>query len=60
MKEELEQLMKSLRMKRTIETYAEQLKAAEKEDIPYSDFLARLLRAEWCRRRFKREPFLPE
>jgi DNA replication protein DnaC len=47
MTEELEQLMKSLHMKRTIETYAEQLKAAEKEDITYSDFLARLLRAEW-------------
>jgi DNA replication protein DnaC len=47
MTEELEQLMKSLRMKRTIETFAEQLKAAEKEDISYSDFLARLLRAEW-------------
>jgi DNA replication protein DnaC len=47
MTEELEQLMKSLHMKRTLEAYDEQLKAAEKEDIPYSDFLARLLRAEW-------------
>jgi DNA replication protein DnaC len=47
MTEELEQLMKSLHMKRTFETYTEQLKSAEKEDITYSDFLARLLRAEW-------------
>jgi DNA replication protein DnaC len=47
MTEELEQLMKSLHMKRLIEIYTEQLKAAEKDDITYSDFLARLLRAEW-------------
>jgi DNA replication protein DnaC len=47
MTEELEQLLKSLHLKRTLETYDEQMKAAEKEDIPYSDFLARLLRAEW-------------
>jgi len=47
MTEELEQLLTSLHMKRTLETYAEQLKAAEKGDITYSDFLARLLRAEW-------------
>jgi DNA replication protein DnaC len=50
MTEELEQLMKSLHMKRSTEIYAEQLKAAEKDDITYSDFLSRLLRAEWhCR-----------
>ena len=47
MTEELEQLMKSLHMKRSLDIYAEQLKAAEKEDITYSDFLSRLLRAEW-------------
>jgi DNA replication protein DnaC len=42
--------MKSLHMKRSTEIYAEQLKAAEKDDITYSDFLSRLLRAEWhCR-----------
>ena len=39
MTEELEQLMKSLHMKRSLEIYAEQLKAAEKDDIAYSDFL---------------------
>jgi DNA replication protein DnaC len=47
MTEELEQLMKNLRLKRLIETYAEQLKTAEKEDISYTEFLSRLLRAEW-------------
>ena len=47
MTEELEQLMKNLRLKRAIEIYAEQLRAAEKEHISYTDFLSRLLRAEW-------------
>ncbi len=47
MTEELEQLMKNLHLKRTIEIYDEQLKAADKEDASYSDFLVRLLRAEW-------------
>ena len=47
MTEELEQLLKNLRMKKTLEVYAEQLRAAEKDDLSYTDFLARLLRAEW-------------
>lgn len=47
MTEELEQLMKNLHLKRTIAIYDEQLKAADKEDASYSDFLVRLLRAEW-------------
>jgi DNA replication protein DnaC len=47
MTEELEQLMKNLHFKRSIEIYAEQLKTAEKEDLSYTDFLARLLRAEY-------------
>ena len=47
MTEELEQLLKNLRMKKTLEVYAEQHRAAEKDDISYTDFLARLLRAEW-------------
>jgi len=47
MTEELEQLMKNLRLKRMIEIYAEQLRAAEKENIPYEEFLLRLLRPEW-------------
>ena len=47
MTEELEQLMKNLHLKRMLEIYAEQFKAAEKEDVSYSEFLVRLLRAEW-------------
>jgi DNA replication protein DnaC len=47
MTEELEQLMKNLRLKRLLEIYAEQLKAAEKEEVSYTEFLSRLLRAEW-------------
>jgi DNA replication protein DnaC len=47
MTEELEQLLKNLRMKKTLEIYAEQLRAAEKGDLSYTDFLTRLLRAEW-------------
>ena len=47
MTEELEQLLKNLRLKRMLEIYAEQLRAAEKENIPYEEFLLRLLRPEW-------------
>src|SRR4030065_1417076 len=47
MTEELEQLMKNLHLKRTIAIYDQQLKPPDKEDASYSDFLARLLRAEW-------------
>lgn len=47
MNEELDQLMKNLRLKRVLEIYAEQLRIAEKEDVTYTEFLARLLRPEW-------------
>jgi len=47
MTEELEQLLKNLRLKRMLEIYAEQLRSAEKEDLSYTDFLVRLLRPEW-------------
>ena len=47
MTEDLEQLMKNLRLNRSFETYAEQLRTAEKDQISYNDFLSRLLRAEW-------------
>jgi DNA replication protein DnaC len=46
MTEELEQLMKNLRLKRSVETYPEQLRTAEKDHLSYNDFLARFLRAE--------------
>ncbi len=50
MTEELEQLLKNLRLKRMLELYSEQLRAAEKEDISYGEFLVRLLRPEWYSR----------
>jgi hypothetical protein len=37
MTEELEQLLKNLRLRRILEIYDEQLKAAEKEDVSYSE-----------------------
>src|SRR5579864_7236158 len=47
MTEELEQVLKNLRLRRILEIYDEQLKAADKEDISYSEFLTRLVRAQW-------------
>jgi len=47
MTEELEQLLKNLRLRRVLEIYDEQLKAADKEDISYSEFVTRLVRAQW-------------
>ena len=53
MTEELEQLLKNLHMKRALEVYAEQHRAAEKDDISYAEFLTGLLRAEWHHRQEK-------
>jgi DNA replication protein DnaC len=47
MTEELEQLLKNLQLRRVLGVYNEQLKAAEKEDVSYSEFLTRLVRAQW-------------
>jgi DNA replication protein DnaC len=47
MTEELEQLLKNLKLRRMLSIYEEQLRAAEKTDISYSEFVARLLRAQW-------------
>ena len=47
MNDELEQLLKNLRLKRILEIYDEQLRAAEKEDVSYSEFCTRLVRAQW-------------
>jgi len=47
MTEELEQLLKNLKLRRVLEVYNEQLGAAEKEDVTYSEFLTRLVRAQW-------------
>src|ERR1051325_2486391 len=47
MTEELEQLLKNLKLRRILEIYEEQLRAADKDDISYSDFVARLMRDQW-------------
>src|ERR1700726_3423007 len=47
MTEELEQLLKNLKLRRILEIYDEQLRAADQDDISYSDFVARLVRAQW-------------
>ncbi len=47
MNEELEQLLKNLRLKRMLEIYEEQLQAAEKQELSYTDFFLRLVRAQW-------------
>ena len=47
MTEELEQLLKNLKLKRMLSVFDEQLRAAEKQDVTYSEFVAGLLRAQW-------------
>jgi DNA replication protein DnaC len=47
MTEDLEQLLKNLKLKRILDIYDEQLRAAEKKDVSYSEFVAGLLRAQW-------------
>src|ERR1700758_2131636 len=47
MSEELEQLLKNLKLRRVLEIYEEQLRAADKSDISYTEFLTRLVRAQW-------------
>ena len=47
MSEEVEQLLKNLHLRRVLSIYEEQLRAAEKEDVSYSEFVTRLLRAQW-------------
>ncbi len=47
MTEELEQLLKNLKLRRMLHVYDEQLSAAEKADVSYSEFVAGLLRAQW-------------
>ena len=47
MTEELEQLLKNLHLRRVLEIYDEQLRAAEKDDVTHSEFVTRLVRAQW-------------
>jgi len=48
--EELEQLLKNLKLRRMLSVYDEQLRAAEKAQVSYSEFVAGLLRAQWRER----------
>ena len=50
MTEELDQLMKNLKLHRMRAVYDEQLSAADKQQISYSEFTAGLLRAQWHER----------
>jgi hypothetical protein len=47
MTEDLEPLLKNLHLTRILEIYDEQLRTAGKEELAYSEFVARLLRAQW-------------
>ena len=47
MTEELEQLLKNLKLRRIFEIYDDQLRVAEKKDLSYSGFVAGLMRAQW-------------
>ena len=47
MNEELQQLLKNLCLRRILEIYPEQLRAADKEDVSYTEFLLRLMRAQF-------------
>jgi len=47
MNEELDQLLKNLKLRRILDIYDEQLRSAEKEDVSYTEFLTRLMRAQW-------------
>ena len=53
MTEELEQLLKNLKLRRILEIYDEQARAAEKEDVTYSELVTRLVRAQFLSLREK-------
>jgi DNA replication protein DnaC len=44
---DLEQLLKNLKLGKVLEIYDETARLAEEENLSYSDFLCRLLRAQW-------------
>ena len=47
MTDELEQLLRNLKLRRMLEIYDEQLRGVEKEEASYSEFVTRLVRAQW-------------
>jgi len=44
---QLEQLLKNLKLRRVLEIYDQPLRTAQKDDVTYSEFLTRLVRAQW-------------
>jgi DNA replication protein DnaC len=50
MNDDLEQLLKSLHLRKIAETLDDQLAKAEREHLPFEKLFARLLRAEWQHR----------
>ena len=50
MSDEIEQLLKNLKLHRMHAVFDEQLRAADKGQISYSEFIAGLLRAQWHQR----------
>jgi DNA replication protein DnaC len=50
MTEELEQLLKNLKLRRMLTVYEQHLREAEKSHPSYSEFVAGLLRAQWHER----------
>ena len=47
MKDDVAQLLQSLRLKKMAELVDAEMQRAEQEQLSYQDFLARLLRAQW-------------
>jgi len=47
MKDEIDQLLKNLRLRKIAELLDEELKRAEKQKLSYQELFARLLRAQW-------------
>ena len=47
MKDELDQLLKSLHLRRVGELFEEESKRAEKQKPSYEEFCTRLFRAQW-------------
>lgn len=47
MNDELEQLLKNLRLKKILEIVEEQSQLADRDQTPYQEFLLRLLRPQW-------------
>ena len=50
MTEELDQLLRNLKLHRMHAVYDEQLRAADQQETTYTDFIAGLLRAQWRER----------